>query len=577
MSPSTSATKSSAATPTATSTYVPPVGFSAGNVVVLRAGDGVTTIEDTKSTVLYLDEYQTTGSGGNALTPPLIQSMQLPGAPVSIGTYTPNYVTSLGRDTDMTLSRSTDGEYLVATGYDIRSGTDVVTSSSDGLIIAGIKRVVGRVYFTGKMNTTLGITTQEGSASWSKLLSACTKDGTRFYSVSNRVDFKLTMTTLGNTYSNSQTKKISSNVNAFACTVYNDNLYIVGLSSTSSFGPGIVRPGTGLNSQDKWGLPIDFATVTFFGGNGLASSATGLVFINSTLLFVSDKVANVVLAYRRTHNSSLSEAENWVAAMPITPLVITMPSNANGPQGLALSRTGKTVWVQTSTAVYAFDLDSWSWQKNGGEPIITAPADTQFRGVALAPEIKPLDCYGDLIAQPDFKTRFANANVSIVGVQTNVSGTLVAVCNYGFYAYPKYMYCESRNPIPLDESYTCTPCSNTVPEVITGTIRTPNDPGPYPANYTYTCAAGYFGSSVTITCPSNSTQGLPWYYRDSTNTEVLFTATTAICPVCNDNPGSGFSYYCTGGTSRLVCPAGTYAAPDTSSRTVINGSLQRTV
>lgn len=116
--------------------------FTAGNLVIYRVGTGAAALSSA-ATAVFLDEYTTTGA--------LVQSIALPTA-VS-GANQP--LTASGSATSEGLmTRSTDGRYLMLTGYSAVPGTLAVAGTAS----ATTPRVVGRADAAGNVDTTTALT-----------------------------------------------------------------------------------------------------------------------------------------------------------------------------------------------------------------------------------------------------------------------------------------------------------------------------------------------------------------------------------------------------------------------------------
>jgi len=242
------------ATASATPSYKPPVGFRPANVIVLRIGDGASALSASTSRV-YLDEYDT---NANAYSPAKYQSIQMP----VITTLTNAALTVQGTDNKVTLSRTTDGQYLLVTGFD--TGANTATSSLEG---TGVKRVIGRVSWDAKINTTTKVPYGDGSSSIYSLYTACSKDGERYYPVGNQSLNQLIR--VQHMTSSSTWVSISGSLDPEirACTVFNDYIYLVGkAASTTNYRAGIAVPGSLVTSTDAWGLPLSpLSTIYWFG------------------------------------------------------------------------------------------------------------------------------------------------------------------------------------------------------------------------------------------------------------------------------------------------------------------------
>src|SRR5688572_19084620 len=87
------------------------VSFTAGNIVVYRVGNGTGTLSNA-ATAVFLDEYTTAGV--------LVQSVAIP---VDVSGANRRLTAAGTGNTEGMLTLSTDGRYLVFTGYDAPVGT----------------------------------------------------------------------------------------------------------------------------------------------------------------------------------------------------------------------------------------------------------------------------------------------------------------------------------------------------------------------------------------------------------------------------------------------------------------------
>ncbi len=98
--------------------------FSAGNLVVYRVGTGAAALNNA-STAVFLDEYTPSGT--------LVQSIPLPTADSGAN----QTLTAAGNATsEGLLTRSTDGSYIVLTGYDVAPGTASVAGTASATVPA---------------------------------------------------------------------------------------------------------------------------------------------------------------------------------------------------------------------------------------------------------------------------------------------------------------------------------------------------------------------------------------------------------------------------------------------------------
>ena len=90
--------------------------FTPGNLVIYRAGDGTAALASS-GTAVFLDEYTPAGV--------FVQSIPLPTTTVASNR---RIVCSGTATTEGLISRSTDGQYIVATGYDAALATASITT-----------------------------------------------------------------------------------------------------------------------------------------------------------------------------------------------------------------------------------------------------------------------------------------------------------------------------------------------------------------------------------------------------------------------------------------------------------------
>ncbi|MFN8218789.1 MAG: hypothetical protein U0S12_01480 [Fimbriimonadales bacterium] len=116
--------------------------FTAGNIVVLRVGDGSAALT-TAATPIYLEEYTPGGT--------LVQTIAAPTS--TVGSNRQITATGTSGSSPM-LTRSVDGNYLTFGGYDSAVGTPAVS----GLTSAVANRVVAIVSANGTLDTTTALT-----------------------------------------------------------------------------------------------------------------------------------------------------------------------------------------------------------------------------------------------------------------------------------------------------------------------------------------------------------------------------------------------------------------------------------
>lgn len=118
------------------------VSFTPGNIVVYRVGTGAATLTNASAPV-FLDEYTTSGT--------LIQSIAMP---VAVSGSNKILTAAGNGSSEGLLNLSTDGQYLVLTGYNIAVGTGSVGGSGS----TTRPRTVGIVGYNGVINTSTAFT-----------------------------------------------------------------------------------------------------------------------------------------------------------------------------------------------------------------------------------------------------------------------------------------------------------------------------------------------------------------------------------------------------------------------------------
>src|SRR5437667_1286419 len=116
--------------------------FTPGNVVIYRLGDGSSSLVNTGNAV-FLDEYTPTGT--------LVQSIALPTATAGANH---RLIASGTATSEGLMTRSTDGQYLLLTGYD----APIPTTGLVGTTSASVPRSVGRIDANAAIDTTTALT-----------------------------------------------------------------------------------------------------------------------------------------------------------------------------------------------------------------------------------------------------------------------------------------------------------------------------------------------------------------------------------------------------------------------------------
>ncbi|MFY9344307.1 MAG: hypothetical protein WAT39_17580 [Planctomycetota bacterium] len=133
-----------------------------GNLVVVRVGDGSAALTSA-STAAFLDEYTSSGA--------LVQSIPLPTAPA--GANLPATVAGSATSEGF-LTQSSDGRYLVCTGYAAGTGVAAIAGTTS----AATPRVIARIALNGTIDSSTSI---NNLFSAGNIRSATTEDGSQFW------------------------------------------------------------------------------------------------------------------------------------------------------------------------------------------------------------------------------------------------------------------------------------------------------------------------------------------------------------------------------------------------------------
>ena len=333
--------------------------FTPGNIVVAVVGDGTGTLSAAAAPV-FLVEYTPTGT--------LVQTVALP----ATTSGTSHALTASGSATsELNLTRSGDGRYLVLTGYDATVGTTGVASTT----VATVSRVVGRVAADGTVNTTTLVT---DAFNGNNIRAAYSPDGTVFYAVggSSGVNY----VTLGNTGASVNIAAAPANIRAINS--FGGNLYV---SSGSTATLGISQIGTGLPTTTG-------QTNTILTGLATATGSSPYAFYFADL---STAVAGVDVAYvvddRTATGGGIQKYSlvggTWMLNGTIASAATTVPA-VRGLTG-SVSGTTVTLLATATTGLYnVTDATGYNVAPTAAlptTPLVAAGTNTVFRGVALAP------------------------------------------------------------------------------------------------------------------------------------------------------------------------------------------------
>ena len=337
--------------------------FTAGNLVVYRVGTGNTALSGVATTV-YLDEYTPTGT--------FVRSVKLPEVAAEL-TGSNKRVTASGSATsEGFLTRSANGLYLLAEGYDADTAT------------AGIGKTtaftVNRVAASIDVNSTINSSNSSPSfSSGNNIRAIASVDGNSFYLAGGATGLAYMPVQAGGVDSATQ---LSTTIKNIRCVeIFGGQLYV---STASGSAVRVGSVGTGLPTTAG-------QTIANLPGVTLTKSSPYQFFIATLpagqVLYIADDSAGI-------RKYSLVSG-NWVAN---DSLKITAANSGYGIRGITGVVQGTNVglyitYAGTTSGIYGV-VDNTGFNTSittaVAVPIATAATNTAFRGIAWAPLVSPL-------------------------------------------------------------------------------------------------------------------------------------------------------------------------------------------
>lgn len=324
--------------------------FAQGSIMVVKVGDGSAALSNA-STSAYLLEYKTDGT--------LLNTYPLPTAVSGAN----RILTLSGTATSEGLiTRSDDKRYILMTGYDAAPGTAAVNTTTS----AAVNRVVGRMDASGNIDVTTALNDYANTGNPRSVVST---DGSVFWVSGSNVGVRYA--TLGATTS---VQVESAFANTRYLNIFGGQLY----TTSGSSGIRIATVGTGLPTStgqtvtNLTGIPTATGSPYGFFFADLSPSIAGY-----DVLYIANDDATGLQKYS-------FDGTTWVSNGFIAVSV----------RGLAAYVTGTdvTLFATTNTAsansiVTITDASGYNGTLTGTPvTIATAPTNTAFRGIALAPE-----------------------------------------------------------------------------------------------------------------------------------------------------------------------------------------------
>ena len=335
-----------------------PTTFTAGNIVVERVGDIATASTGSAGSKIFIDQYNTTGTGQTA-----ISSVALPW---SIGTSTyPTYpsaanyslTTSESATSEGFLTLSSDGSYLSVPGYNAYYNETGVASSTCSAANTSNYRAVGVVSSGGVATVPIAANMLSGNN-----IRGVVSDGTQFW-VNGAAGFYY----FSNSSDNTGTQYAGSNLRALG--IFNGTLYTTSGSS----------PYVGLNTLGTTASLHDNGTVSqqlIAPGSTNSTSPYGFVF-NPTgdAVYIADDSKGII-------KYTTTDGVNYTFAYVLTTTVCRgIIGDFSGTNPVLYATTASA--TTGNTIIKVTDAGS-----AGATPTTLATAtasNTVFKGIAWAP------------------------------------------------------------------------------------------------------------------------------------------------------------------------------------------------
>jgi uncharacterized protein YjiK len=336
--------------------------FTPGNVVVYRIGDGAAGLLNTGAAV-FLDEYTATGT--------LVQSVALP---TTVSGANKRVVASGTATSEGLLTRSADGRFLIATGYD--SGLPAASSIS-GTTAASVNRVIARIDGAGNIDSSTALS---DAATANNLRSAASVDGTKFWLSGGAGGARFA--SLGATTSTQVNTGINAVTNLRQLGISAGQLFVTTGSGTAyrlgAIGTGLPE-AAGAATTGIPGFPTSGGSPYGFFFADLSGSVPG-----DDTLYVADDSALALTKYSLISGSWTANGTIGVDADDYRGITgVVSGSNVT----LFLARKGGSAAAGGGELVTISDTSGHGGALVGTPTVIaTASTNTAFRGVALAPQ-----------------------------------------------------------------------------------------------------------------------------------------------------------------------------------------------
>ena len=342
-----------AAVPLLSSNPAQAAKFTGGDLVVYRVGDGAAALTNAAAPV-FLDEFTPEGSS--------VSSLALPTAVA--GANQPLTAAGQSRSEGL-IANSGDGKLLTLTGYAAAPGaTGPGGISLTGSDPASVSRVVGIVDSEGAYDTSTVL-----GAGAPQIIRSAVTDGTQVWAAGG--DNGVLTTALGSGTVTSIAGDATSNINSL--TVQGGQLFASGILANRLSKVGTGSPTSSATLTDLTGLPTNLLT---FGYSFLDLTAADFSGTGLDTLYVANSSERGGTVDKYSFDGTTWARDGYVDVEGATGLV----ADVEGDQVSLAVTTPSQLLLLTDPAGSSdtFEVDA---------PVVlaTAPANTEFRGVALAP------------------------------------------------------------------------------------------------------------------------------------------------------------------------------------------------
>jgi hypothetical protein len=317
--------------------------FTAGNLVVLRDGDGSAPLSNA-GTAIYLDQFTTSGVFVNSLAIPSTGSSAL----VNSGTAS----------SEGALNLSANGQYLVFAGYNAAAGTAAIASSTS----AAVPRGVATVNASGSYSLAATASTIFSGNN----IRSGTSDGSGNYWAAGANGGTMYYTTATTAITNSTTS-----VNNRVIRDIGGNLYF-------STGSGSTR---GIYEISGAPTTIGNTAVSFINVSSLGSASPYDFAFNTslTLAYIADSDAY-------TTSAGFGGIEKWALVGGVWTFQYSLPTVGVGAYGLAVDFSGANpiLYATSADGTSLFDVVD-TGATSTAALLVTASANEAFHGLDFSP------------------------------------------------------------------------------------------------------------------------------------------------------------------------------------------------